>query len=547
MTKVNDVQVNPNLEPVELTPDPRRLVEGFRDTGYEFRDAIADIVDNSIAAFATRVDIRLGDNLDGEFEISITDNGRGMNRAALENALRYGSDERDDPSSLGKFGLGLKTASTAFCRQLVVVSRDGEKAEILQGVLDLDRVVETGRLEALFGSASEGQADLLNLTSTTAGTSVVWRKIDRLMKSYQIDKFRQKAIQKLVKELEEHLSMVFQRFLSSHVGAPGSVEISINQKPLFGWDPFCVDMGARLIEEEEIIRIENPDDGSLIGTLAFKMFVIPRKNAIDGTQEPEVRRSNENQGVYVFRQDRLIYGPNWLRMFSQEPHFSLARAELSFDHSLDEFLRVDIKKSKIHIDGAIFDALKNRLQLLRREAENVYREGRNKDTTNSTKSLHDSSSKAIDAKSDELKTAQTESVDPATGEVSLVNNQGETTQIIRIVTNDGTHGLRIEPAENLEDGVLWEPSFVNGAKAVSLNRSHNFYRKVYLANTENRNVIEALDFMLWSLAQAENNNLSSGNRSAFQDFRVETSRNLRKLVEDLPEPIDEVFENGQGV
>src|SRR5688572_3707020 len=111
------------IEKLEVLPDPKRMIEGLRDTGYEFNTAIADLIDNSIAASATMVDILIKMDLRGNLRLSIADNGIGMDRIGLVNAMKYGSAERSHPSSLGKFGLGLKTASTAFCRNLLVTSR----------------------------------------------------------------------------------------------------------------------------------------------------------------------------------------------------------------------------------------------------------------------------------------------------------------------------------------------------------------------------------------------------------------------------------------
>src|SRR6188508_2371761 len=110
-------------EVLEVLPDPKRMIEGLRDTGYEFNTAIADLIDNSIAASATDVDVLIDMDMRGNIRLSIADNGIGMDRNALINAMKYGSIERPHPSSLGKFGLGLKTASTAFCRSLFVTSR----------------------------------------------------------------------------------------------------------------------------------------------------------------------------------------------------------------------------------------------------------------------------------------------------------------------------------------------------------------------------------------------------------------------------------------
>ena len=108
-----------------LLPDPARMIEGLRDTGYEFVTAVADIIDNSIAAEATLVDVRINMDYRGNVRVCIADNGIGMDRDDLLNAMKYGSQRRDNPASLGKFGLGLKTASTAFCRRLSVLNAPG--------------------------------------------------------------------------------------------------------------------------------------------------------------------------------------------------------------------------------------------------------------------------------------------------------------------------------------------------------------------------------------------------------------------------------------
>ena len=105
-------------EEMELLPDPERIVNGLRDTGYNFNTAIADIVDNSIAAEATKVAIDVNMLPDMSIQVYIADNGTGMDKDGLINAMKYGSKAREEKHSLGKFGLGLKTASTAFCRQL---------------------------------------------------------------------------------------------------------------------------------------------------------------------------------------------------------------------------------------------------------------------------------------------------------------------------------------------------------------------------------------------------------------------------------------------
>ena len=125
------------VEEFELPPDPERVIVGLRDTGYEFETAVADIVDNSIAANATKVDLWLGADHRGNIRLSIVDNGDGMDRLGLFNAMQYGSRARPSAASLGKYGLGLKTASTAFCKRLSVVSRPDGKTSPLMATWDL--------------------------------------------------------------------------------------------------------------------------------------------------------------------------------------------------------------------------------------------------------------------------------------------------------------------------------------------------------------------------------------------------------------------------
>src|SRR5690606_26688125 len=115
----------------------------------------ADIIDNSIAADASTVDLKVSMDFRGSIRVSIADDGIGMDRDGLIRAMRYGSPERPDPSSLGKFGMGLKTASTAFCRKLSVTSRPSGDVTPQRATWDLDHVVHAGRWELLLSDPPE--------------------------------------------------------------------------------------------------------------------------------------------------------------------------------------------------------------------------------------------------------------------------------------------------------------------------------------------------------------------------------------------------------
>ena len=149
-------------KPQTLPPDPARLVEGLRDTGYDFNMALADITDNSLDADASTISVNIAMDLGGEISVWVADDGYGMNEAELENAMKYGSESKKDPSSLGKFGLGLKTASTAFCRKFSVVSRAKDTDPYLKAVWDLDHVVNKHEWELLWEDPSKEEIAILD-------------------------------------------------------------------------------------------------------------------------------------------------------------------------------------------------------------------------------------------------------------------------------------------------------------------------------------------------------------------------------------------------
>ena len=199
-----------------VPPDATRMIEGLRDTGYDFNTAIADLIDNSIAASATSVVIELEMDYTGEIDLSVADNGSGMTMDELLQGMKYGSPPRPDPRSLGKFGLGMKTASSSFARVLAVTTRSSTGGSLSKAVWDLDHVASVSDWELILEDPTEDELGRLDAVADgQSGTVVRWAKVDRLLKDYQDPggAHARKALQKKVDGLREHLSLVYHRFL----------------------------------------------------------------------------------------------------------------------------------------------------------------------------------------------------------------------------------------------------------------------------------------------------------------------------------------------
>jgi hypothetical protein len=525
------------VEKVQAPPDPERTIESLRDTGYKFNTAIADIVDNSIAAKATVIDLQILMDLRSAVRVSIADNGDGMDRKGLLNAMTYGSARRADPSSLGKFGLGLKTASTAFCRRLSVISRNGPEMKPLQATWDLRHVAEHG-WELLVDDQADPEAvdHLQAVAHGKSGTVVLWQQVDRLIKEYVTPSgtAAQNALDRAVKGLRDHLGMVFQRFIDPTDDRAPTVEIRVNDEKLLPWDPFCVAHSDKVADE--VVTIDAP--GGKQAKIVFRAYILPRKEEFPSESAfKKSRLGNDSQGLYIYRENRLIQDATWLGMYSKEPHGTLLRAEFSFTHELDEVFDIDFKKSQISLNEDLWIAIKDELLTApRREANSRYRQGRKKDALKKAGDSHDSSNRNIASKESSIDTAQVDIRDPNTGDAQVTNKHGSFRIKLKIGSATKPGQVFVQPVDSLDDGALFEPTIIDGHKAVRINTSHPYYHKVYVPNLQSGVTVQGMDSLLWGLCMAELSTISDETARHFEEVRFEVSRILRRLVEDLPEP-----------
>lgn len=326
------------MEIIDLPPIAPTLIESTRAIGYSLETAVADIIDNSVAAKATRVDISFFP-LHGAY-ISILDNGEGMDSDKLTTAMQYGSqnplDERGE-YDLGRFGLGLKTASLSQCRVLTVATK---KDDVLQArKWDIDFVKSTGKwtLISLIGDEDINSIpDIEKLKALNSGTLVVWENLDR-MKEGAID--FSKSMGKQIDAVRDHLALVYHRYLSGEHGL-NKLAISINGVDIEPIDPFLIKKSDQTMQEE-VYKIH----GSLIRVQPFILPHISKMTAKEIKTAGGKEGLRKQQGFYIYRNKRLLIWGTWFRMMRKGELSKLARIRVDIPNTLDNLWTLDIKKS----------------------------------------------------------------------------------------------------------------------------------------------------------------------------------------------------------
>lgn len=517
-------------------PDPERIVEGLRDTGYNFNTAMADIIDNSIAAHATKVDIRINANPMGEVCVYVADNGDGMDAKGLVNAMTYGSEVRADLASLGKFGLGLKTASTAFCRCLSVISR-GEDSVLRKAQWDLDYVAREHEWKLRVPDITKDEETFFELTADGGtGTLVVWDKVDRLLKSYKNASGAKNALKRKIDDLQFHIAMVYQRFLDENDDRAANVKITVNGVNIEAWDPFVRSEAVTELVGEDEVEVEMPDGST--PSFTMRAYILPNANSFSTQKAKELAKiSNDMQGFYVYRENRLIHYGDWLGLFINEPHGSLLRVEFSFDHLLDAAFNVDIKKSRILPAEEIMEHIRSSfIPAPRRAADERYRLGKSQNVSKQAqqRDAHAESNRNIEEKAKSVEGARITVT--SSDEIKIENQNGVFLHKIAVVEASKPGQARVIPKEGLEHNQLWAPCIAEGKHAVFINQNHPYYQKVYYPVLSQNVMVTGMDALLWALAEAEHKTWNEEVKEQYEEMRIAVSRILQKLVADLPDP-----------
>jgi Histidine kinase-, DNA gyrase B-, and HSP90-like ATPase len=359
---------------VEVIPSARRLVQSLRDLGYDFVHAVADLVDNSIAAGATRVAIDLKWSGPDSW-IRVADNGSGMSGTTITEAMRFGSEREYDVDDLGKFGLGLKTASLSQSRRLTVASRiDRNQKRIEVRRWDLDYVEKSNKWEIEILGPDERDDKLVEPLHEQTGTVLLWESLERVLK-YKIawGESSKNALYRLAEQLDQHLGMVFHRFLAGEARRRKKLTITVNGTAVEPWDPYATSEKATEAFPPKEFELHS-ERGT--GVVRYQPYILPPQNKFSSRQAFERMSGpdkwNRQQGFYIYRADRMIQSGGWCRMRTADEHTKLARAAIDFYPDLDSAFEVNVAKFRVILPPELREQLEEPVERLVKRAKAVY-------------------------------------------------------------------------------------------------------------------------------------------------------------------------------
>lgn len=355
------------MEYKELVPQADNLMESTRSIGYSLQAAIADIVDNSIAANAKNVYIQFPRK--NHNYLTILDDGLGMTQDELVEAMVYGSkplSQTRSISDLGRFGLGLKMASLSQCRALTVVSKKGGLISCARWDLDFVKEQKKWLLQIPNKKEIENITEVNELGLLTSGTLVIWEHLDLMLQSSNND-VESDVLKKNLSDVIDHLSLIFHRYLnyyekieeqhidSSHI----SLNIFCNGVALEGIDPFLSEESSIAFPTEKVFNISNSE-------ISITPWVLPYPSKIPLNLQKKIGDLQQYQGFYIYRNKRLVIKGSWFYLNRKAELSKLIRVQVDIPNSsqIDKDWKLDVKKSSATLPESLKKYLKKTVENL---------------------------------------------------------------------------------------------------------------------------------------------------------------------------------------
>lgn len=361
-------------ESVILSPPPVFFIKSISEQGYSLSTAISDLIDNSIAADASRVEILI-DSSQSPLRVYIADNGTGMTGSELTKNMRFPSADLDLKRSgkdLGRFGIGLKTASFSQSRKFTVVSKKDNyrfegrtwDVEFLKHTEDWSLIIETESSVNTYINEFNAVSNNFHeqISDFRIGTIVIW---DNLYKLESV--LRKNEIIDEIDELRSHLGLVFHRFIQSR-----KLQIRLNNWLVEGFDPFPHGVAGVQTVAESFWQTSD-------AYIKFQGIVLPKRSASESKDSscpwvPTGRTLEELQGIFVYRNERLINFGGWHRAIPKSIYLQFGRIRIDITNTNDTEFHLNVAKSTIRVPFGLKRAMAEMVKQVATQAQKEYRE-----------------------------------------------------------------------------------------------------------------------------------------------------------------------------
>lgn len=532
MSKEPDFDIRTRIPPAS------QMFAGLSQMGYSPMTALADIIDNSIAAGAELIKVSTEDLLGGKTRVYISDNGSGMDAITLEQAMDFGTTRALAQSELSVFGLGLKIASLGISPGgFTVLTRNsaGETSCASWNPGDQEgspwglRWYKPGKINPKYLARLEDIAG-----SKSSGTVVIWEGAD-LSSADRLDKTKgghDKHKARVSSRIAEHLSLTFHRYLDGEVEGIAPIRIVFDGEYVNSWNPFDP-------EFEDADQSGDPKTFPVIipprnerTELKLTPYVL-RDDLTNHEKEELARRKQTFQGVYVYRLNRLVRLPSW-QDFNETRHNSLngLRFAIEITPQMDKFLKLKVDKSAIVLPDVLIQAMQPIVSTYARiEGAKSDKSNINKNNKATPAALLKQSEQQVAELSKKIENPSFEPMSPTL--VVVQNVEGQHEHRVKMLPNHDGADVSVDWVDDLEGGILWETAY--GPKhdvRIRVNRGHEFFQKVMLRAFHQEEVFNGFVWMMWSFSRAEFES-ARGDKTQFADMRRYMSTTLRYAAEEL--------------
>jgi hypothetical protein len=507
--------VQSELQHEIVEPSVARVVEAIRRIGHSPEDAIQDICDNSVQWQASQIDIYLsgGKTFD---RIEVADNGASMDRGGVIEALRLGSPDNYGSNSLSKYGLGLKSAALSQGRRLTVLARC-EGGTLHKAIVDVDEIKARNQYVVLIGEGSAEDWDAFEERTGGIGTVVIIDKIDA---------HSAKGLLATINRTKRLVAETYHRFMN----AADPVTFRVNGAPLVAFDPLAI--GDAQVEDllvPQTLEFEDADGKTVTATVRARQLPHPPSSDNRNELKKKYDISQKNMGFYVYRENRIIRRAETFDLFTPETRLLAFRASIDFNSDADSLIDLDVAKHQVVLSDRVHGKLDEVFRPILHRSREIWKSATKQVEPSQPDSIHKKSSSQINAKDSLLSTGRKERATPQ----EKARNASD--RIKRLV-EPPKDKVRVEATEDITNGLLWEPCVdTDGKVHVRINKSHPFYDRVYRTYaSEDPDLIEAVDYLLWALAHAEYNIGYDENDKieTMEAIRLFASSNLRRLLSE---------------